>query len=134
MRAFSVVAGNAGHYVAYVQRGMLAGTGDTAGRGDAAEEPNALFRGGDLKGDPSPDSATPAAHNYIAHSTHSTHSAQSARHSSSGITDANAGPQALPWWRVSDTHVKRVTWSDVEACEAYLLLYVRCKGSAPPAP
>ena len=34
-------------------------------------------------------------------------------------------PEQLAWFRVSDQHVKRVTWAQVLAAEAYLLLYAQ---------
>lgn len=143
MRAFCVLPGYAGHYVAYVQRGMLAGgsagvtAGSTAQAGSTAEDASAHPCSGELKENPGVG-ATSATQN--AHSAHSTrqggNSCDGGSHdgNGSGIADADAKPQELPWWRVSDTHMKRVTWSAVAACEAYLLLYVRCNGGAIRAP
>ena len=36
-------------------------------------------------------------------------------------------PEQLAWFRVSDQHVKRVTWAQVLAAEAYLLLYAQAQ-------
>lgn len=38
-------------------------------------------------------------------------------------------PEQLAWFRVSDQHVKRVTWAQVLAAEAYLLLYAQTSSS-----
>lgn len=100
-----------GHYVALVQRGMLSRPMTTT----VATPLSGDTIGGDRE---SPQVSTSA---------------------NSGIDNGGSGscngrvadpkPQALPWWRVSDTHVKKVSWAEVEACQAYLLLYVRCQGT-----
>jgi hypothetical protein len=52
---------------------------------------------------------------------------------SGAAADTTAGaadqPEQLAWFRVSDQHVKRVTWAQVLAAEAYLLLYAQTPGN-----
>lgn len=102
----------AGHYWAFVQRGMFSSPGVDAAIA-AARTATAPLATGDAQ-DTSPADG----------------GCSDGGGSSSGPTayggHGDANPQALPWWKVSDQSVKKVRWADVAACQAYLLVYVRC--------
>lgn len=52
-------------------------------------------------------------------------SPQQSRSAANLTVAATDQPEQLAWFRISNQHVKRVTWAQVLAAEAYLLLYAQ---------
>jgi hypothetical protein len=69
-----------------------------------------------------PDSAAGSALTAAATSADSPQQSGAAANTTAAATGQ---PEQLAWFRVSDQHVKRVTWAQVLAAEAYVLLYMR---------
>lgn len=122
-----------GHYVAYVQRGLAAAAPAAAAVAASEEAPGTAANGPVVTPTAAgaatqpPTQAEPAGSATDAEAATPAEASAGVRNGDSNSSTAAGGqPEQLAWFRISDQHVKRISWAQVLAAEAYLLLYARC--------